>query len=308
MCCPDALLPTVGLQFIGPMARLQARCGVRPARHPKHKPADDAAAASSDAAPPPSTALPTGLSGRFFYDPPELVSFAWFPAQSPRHWAMHRDDPAQLPTLVVESDATRGHTFSPMCDGVFGAVCHLLRCRSAGGTPALVAASKALAAAATACGVDTTARAATVARPKAVIATTFNGLGIIVPFDKATELGFRPLAYNRQQLIKLLDGVLAGSSPSIRNYEELRTFAHIANDECDFGNGYLLGLELWAYHPRFTHAAVEHLSMAYTLLGRDALGPVLAECANHRDSLLGGPCLEADSAISGATTLKRKRK
>ena len=299
----DALLDSVGIQFIGVFECLDKLCRGGSADAPATPESSD----SEDIRPPVAQALPLRVTSRFYYDPPEVQAFAVFPKQCPRHWGMFRDSPTETPSMVVESDAARGNTFTPMCDGVLGAVCHLVRGRSAG-PPSLVAASKALHAAAVAAGVDPGARTHAVGRGKAALAPTLSGLGIVVPYDKATELGFRPLRYTRPQLIKVLDGVLAGSPTSKASLEETRTFAHIANDECDFGNGLLLGLELWGYHPEFTHAAVEHLSMAYTLLNRGGYGEVLKEVVAHRDHTRGGPRVEVDSAIAGAAALKRKRK
>ncbi len=88
----DVLLASTGIQFIGPFAVLSALHQGLPA------PEADAICASS----------------RFTYDPPELCAIAWFPASSPRHWAFYTDDPAVPASMVVESDAKRGNTFTPM--------------------------------------------------------------------------------------------------------------------------------------------------------------------------------------------------
>lgn len=36
-------------------------------------------------------------------------------------------------------------------------------------------------------------------RTKEIVATTFNKLGIVVPYDKKTELGYRPLSMSNSE-------------------------------------------------------------------------------------------------------------
>ena len=305
----DALLKSTGLQFIGPFTYLAQKC-----RSPTDAAAStaDSDGKSSDAAASSADDVPLAIAQRFYYDPPEVMAFAWFPAQPPRHWGMYRDDPSEGVLMIVESDAQRGNTFAPMCDGLLGAVMHLVesRAKAATGGDALRILN-ALKRVATAGGYDVTSRVRTLGRPKAVLAHNFNGMGIVVPYDKATEVGFRPLAYNRAQLLRLLRGALSGDTAQRRSLEELRTFAHIANDECDFGNGLQLGLEFWAYDGKLTAAALEHLSMAYMLLNRGAFGDIIAAHAAARNKGMSGPYSDRESALSessgGAGTLKRKR-
>ena len=52
-----------------------------------------------------------------------------------------------------------------------------------------------------------------------------------------TEVGYRPLPYNKTQLRALFRKIAAGDGTpaDVKSFEEMQTFAHIANDECDFG-------------------------------------------------------------------------
>lgn len=280
-----------GIQFLGPFAALERLCAPAAAVDEEDRPR-----------------VPVSISQRFYYDPPEVLACAWFPKSSPRHWAYFTEDPAVGPLFLVESDGRRGNTFTPHADTLLCAL-HTLLTRTAGERAAV--AVTALETAASAHGHDLKCKSpAAKGRQSAVLAPTLSGLGVIVPFDRKTEVGFRPLIYTRPQLLKLLNGVVNGNEANKRALGELRTFAHIANDECDFGNGLLLGLELWAFHPMFTSAAVEHLSMAYMLLNRAGFDRVLQESSEHRSACMGGPRLDVDSAIevgSGAKDGKRKR-
>jgi hypothetical protein len=295
--CADALLEAAGIQFVGPFEALQLL-----AKHStRDRGGDDGSDGEGDKA-------PLRIRSRFYYDPPEVLTIARFPSENPKHWGYFRDEPTSLPLFVAESDSARGNTFKPLKDTLFGAVLHLLS--SASGSSATDCLAT-ITAAAKHAGVDAGSDSACKSRAKAVIAPTLSGLGIVVPYDKATEVGFRPLAHERKQLLLLFAGALSGSESNKRKLEELRTFAHIANDECDFGNGYLLGLEFWAYSPDFTDAAVEHLSVAYMLLNRGRFGDILTDIARGRDATDGGRRTEVPNAFEASggkhATLKRKR-
>lgn len=165
------------------------------------------------------------LHHRFHYDPPEVQTIALF-AGSPdgageglglraardnvRHWGYLRDDPAVAPLMVVESDADMGRTFKHVGDTLFAAAHALLLAAQADidssstgsskgkGKAARAEVGRAIAAleAAAAAGshaLGASAQGAWKARQAAVQGRTLSGLGVCVPYDPKTELGYRPL-------------------------------------------------------------------------------------------------------------------
>jgi len=61
--------------------------------------------------------------------------------------------------------------------------------------------------------------------------------------------------------------------------QEVVTFVQFANDECDYGMGLELGLDLFSHGDRFLHSVVGHLlPVAYDLLQREEYGQI---CRSH---------------------------
>lgn len=83
-------------------------------------------------------------------------------------------------------------------------------------------------------------------REREVTAPSLHGLGIVVPVNTKTETGFRELPITGSSLASLLESVREdpGDPRSRARVNELITRATIASDECDFGTGLLLGLDL----------------------------------------------------------------
>jgi hypothetical protein len=83
-------------------------------------------------------------------------------------------------------------------------------------------------------------------REREVTAPSLHGLGIVVPVNTKTETGFRELPVTGSDLAALLENVRVDPSDarSRGRVNELLTRATIASDECDFGTGLLLGLDL----------------------------------------------------------------
>ncbi|KAF4703741.1 hypothetical protein FOZ63_011472, partial [Perkinsus olseni] len=112
--------------------------------------------------------------------------------------------------------------------------------------------------------------------------TTFNGLGVLVPYDKHTEVGYRELPVSSKALRGILDKI-RDAPPAKRDtskLDEIFTWTNIGNDEGDFGMGLELGQDLFCadkpgVSPVFTKPLTTILRNAYNLLGRKAFVPVL---------------------------------
>ena len=58
--------------------------------------------------------------------------------------------------------------------------------------------------------------------------------------------------------------------------QEIIQFVQFANDECDYGEGLELGLDLFANGSPIFHKATRNLlTVAYSLLGRDEFGEII---------------------------------
>lgn len=228
-----------------------------------------------------SSELPSAnaLSDRGVHDPAEFLPLfrisADGTAQPPRTVGYWRDDPQQEDALVVvqkplESKTGPGVSFSVLSDNVVGAVHALLSTMAKGATLRADEARRLLprlAAVATAAGLglegDKCKAAAT--RKRKVVGPTSNKMGIVVPYDKRTEVGYRSLDPSGESLRKLLYRQVS-AKPEARaapqsELDELVNWANIANDECDFGASLQLGSDLFNHSPQVRLRAPWH-SMA----------------------------------------------
>ena len=67
--------------------------------------------------------------------------------------------------------------------------------------------------------------------------------------------------------------------------QEVVTLVQFANDECDYGMGLELGLDLFSHGCPTLHSMVRHLlPLAYELLQREAFAQVIREHLKHRNT------------------------
>lgn len=76
-------------------------------------------------------------------------------------------------------------------------------------------------------------------------APSLHGLGIVVPYNVKKDTGYRELPVVGEELAQLFERVVSGDATARKSLSGLITRATIANDECDFGTGLLLGLDLF---------------------------------------------------------------
>ena len=67
--------------------------------------------------------------------------------------------------------------------------------------------------------------------------------------------------------------------------QELITYVQFANDECDYGMGLELGMDLFCFGEGFEEKAANLLSMAYTLLNRHEFSTIIKTHLKHRTQL-----------------------
>ena len=236
------------------------------------------------------------LADRGPHHPPEFQPLAAVgdggKAQTIGYW---RDDPSAPPGYVVQSKPLAvgqpGLKFDVVGESLL-AVLHALLTAELKRSPIrageIRGAVAALEGAAAAAGVALDGGSGAAARRrKEVVGKTSHGMGIVVPYDKKTELGYRELNPSGTALRKLL-GALAAASGAARDahqaeLDELINWANIANDECDFGASLQLGHDLFNHSAAaFAEPAARVLQTAYALLGRDAFGKLAVDHAKVR--------------------------
>lgn len=66
--------------------------------------------------------------------------------------------------------------------------------------------------------------------------------------------------------------------------QEILTYVQFANDECDYGMGLELGLDIFCFgEKRFNNTILQLMPLAYRLLGRDLFAEISEIHIKHRD-------------------------
>uniref|UniRef100_A0A3Q1F1Y0 Histone PARylation factor 1 n=1 Tax=Acanthochromis polyacanthus TaxID=80966 RepID=A0A3Q1F1Y0_9TELE len=124
-------------------------------------------------------------------------------------------------------------------------------------------------------------------RDKKVVTKTFHGAGIVVPVDK-NDVGYRELPETDAGLKKICKAIVEARNDEERvkafgPIQEMITFVQFANDECDYGMGYELGIDLFCYGSHYFHKIIKQLlPMAYNLLKRNLFGEIVEAHLSNR--------------------------
>jgi len=127
-------------------------------------------------------------------------------------------------------------------------------------------------------------------RDKKRVAATFHGAGMVVPYDKESQVGYREIPETVASLKKILSNVNSAKTTEEKNkafdvLQELVTNVQFANDEGDPGMGLELGLDLLLFGGNRLNSTIRHLlSVAYGLLNRDPFAKIANAHLNRRKS------------------------
>jgi len=125
-------------------------------------------------------------------------------------------------------------------------------------------------------------------RDKKKVAATFHGAGMVVPYDKESQVGYREIPETVASLKKILSNVNTAKNTEEKNkafdvLQELVTNVQFANDEGDPGMGLELGLDLLLFGGNRLNSTIKHLlSVAYGLLNRDPFAKIANAHLNRR--------------------------
>ena len=120
------------------------------------------------------------------------------------------------------------------------------------------------------------------ARDKTKVSQTFHGAGLVVPYNKQTQVGYREIPETTASLKKMLRNVIEAETDDKANQaldaiQELITNVQFANDEGDPGMGLELGIDAFLYGGNRLNSSVKHLlTVAYDLLQRNVFGQTAA--------------------------------
>lgn len=299
----EALVPTCGLRLVGPFQVL----------------AKDPAIFNEDNG---DTVLQNDLAchHRYFYDPPEVqtVIVSTDPT-STFHLGYFRDGPKQRPAfisasggLAKEEKITDGFSsrarIQQLGDNLFGALFNLIKKIMLDADPFKQTAIAKLKESLHVCATiknqenDFSLEVKTSqmkARDKTKVTQTFHGAGLIVPYDKETQLGYREIPESTQSLKRILRNVVQAETEDKANsaldvLQELITNVQFANDEGDPGMGLELGINAFLMAPSEEQSkggkgrldsSIKHLmSVAYDLLNRDLYGRILIAHLDRRSA------------------------
>ncbi|XP_028987075.2 histone PARylation factor 1 [Betta splendens] len=234
------------------------------------------------------------LHWRYYYDPPEFQTTLKGSEDSQYHIGYYRDTPESLPSFVGSSEAKKGCTISQMGDNLFAALfLYLLKKRKErsskkAGEDALESLEAKLRDRAETLGYCLEQKTKDMKqRDKKVVTKTFHSAGIVVPVDK-NDVGYRELPETDAGLRKICKAIAEAQNDEERvkafgPLQEIITFVQFANDECDYGMGYELGLDLFCYGSHYFHKVIKQLlPMAYNLLKRNLFGEILESHLSNR--------------------------
>ena len=126
-------------------------------------------------------------------------------------------------------------------------------------------------------------------RDRLKVAVSFHGAGIVVPYNKQTEVGYREIPETNASLKKILKNVVEADTDSdldkaLDVLQEIVTNVQFANDEGDPGMGLELGIDLLCHGGERLHNTIKHLlGVAYELLNREDFALIVNSHLQRRE-------------------------
>lgn len=227
---------------------------------------------------------------RFFYDPPEFQAVLKKKGNSQYHIGYFRDIPDEKPVFLASNDSAKGCSINLMSDNIFGAVYMYLQDEKKSSPFTAMACDKLIG------KIKKIAEENNYSleeynvkkRWSQAVTKTFHGAGIVVPYNKKTELGYRHLIESDANIKKMFAKLQAAESQSekdkiLSELQPVITYANIAVDECDFGTGLEIGIALFCSGLKILEQnALNNLTTTYTLLQRTAFNKIVQAHIKYR--------------------------
>ncbi|CAH1104244.1 unnamed protein product [Psylliodes chrysocephalus] len=234
---------------------------------------------------------------RYYRDPPEMQTVLRSDEPTGYHIGYFRDSPGDLPTLLVSNHSKKNGILTQMGGNIFSAVNIFLEELKKSGNPfkkmAIGTLQTALLKQADLLGIDMSKKTEEmIKREKKIVTRTFNKVGLVIPYDKKNDVGYRPLALDNKALETYLTKLQNAKTKEekqacLSGLQPVFTFASIAADECDFGTGIELGLNIISHGVDCLNSTAEQFLVSnYKLLNRDEFAKIAeAHMKNRRKSL-----------------------
>lgn len=246
---------------------------------------------------------------RYYYDPPEFQTIVKVDDKDGLHFGYWRDDIAEKPVFVAKNKAAVNCLIKPVAENIFGAIDAYIEEKLKSANPfektSITLLHKKLKDFAKDNKIKLDKQTTNMqARERQVVARTFHKAGIVVPYNKKTELGYRSLAITDSELRQILEQIRQASTAEARKasmskLEEVIRLATIAADECDFGTCLELGHDLFSSGvSTIQNKTLNMLSLAYNLLQRPQFLKILQAHLKDRTRSLNPSVLSTTLMIN----------
>ncbi|XP_075972163.1 histone PARylation factor 1 [Anticarsia gemmatalis] len=226
---------------------------------------------------------------RYFYDPPEFQAVLK-KKSSEYHIGYYRDSPDQDTAFLVSNDSAKGYHITLLSENIFGAVYLYLQNEKKNSPFTAMPCQKLMD------KIKEYAEQNNISltelsmkkRLSQTVTKTFHGAGISVPYNKKTQVGYRRLAETDANLKKIFTNLQNAKSQVekdkiLSDMQVVVTNASIALDECDFGTGLELGIDLFCSGLKELEGiALNNLTTAYGVLMRQPFAQIAKAHMKYR--------------------------
>lgn len=229
---------------------------------------------------------------RYYYDPPEFETVIKKNDKHKFHIGYFRDDPSEMPSILASNSAAVDSKLTLEGDNIFAAMNselgkELKSMKSKDLKNKAAKIQEKMKTFAKLKGYELDVQTIkTKSRQKQVVAKTFHGLGIVVPVKN--DIGYRPLPDSNATLKTILKKILSAKTEAQRiefeeTLDEIVTNVQFANDECDYGMGLELGIDIFCFGDESLHNYVlSLLPLAYKLLQRPKYAEIVVTHLKNR--------------------------
>ncbi|KAL1449178.1 hypothetical protein WDU94_000397 [Cyamophila willieti] len=232
---------------------------------------------------------------RFFYDPPEFqtIIVSILKSEGSLHYGYFRDCPDEDPVFIA-SNTNKDCKINPVASNIFMFIHSQIEVKlKSNDSPKLTSLQQKLKDFAHSLKIDLESpKLSSVVRTRKskTVCKGLSGVGIVVPYVKKTELGYRPLQKTDKELENLFrqfkdPEVEAEGRQKLKSIlQEVSTWVTIAIDESDFGTGLEFGLDLFGSGVEELHPMAKcTLGVAYQYLYREEFSTILEAHLSNRD-------------------------
>uniref|UniRef100_A0A0A9XJM3 UPF0609 protein C4orf27 n=1 Tax=Lygus hesperus TaxID=30085 RepID=A0A0A9XJM3_LYGHE len=223
---------------------------------------------------------------RYYYDPPEFLTVLKADEKTELHYGYYRDDPSEMPAYVGSNATTEGCKITTISANLFGALNYHIEKIHKTADPfrkmQITRIQSELAKYTKSLDISLSYLTSEMrARRSKCVSKGWHGGGIVVPYDKKTDVGYRDIIENRSTLEKLFTSFEKVESETEEaalwgKLQPYLTNTNIANDECDFGGSLEFGMAMFCSGLTKLHTPIlQVLPTAYELLNRPQFAEII---------------------------------